>query len=148
MDDREPKTEEAAAQQATSTDKNTMKPNKYLGCVVGGKKLAEYNRRVREQKKKKSGSKQSEDSKDSGPEVQKTVFWRSKDFTILEMFSRFTMNAIKSAAVSAIIKTALIFYLSDIEAEPKDSDLEEAELHRKFHDEYLASIFENNDADK
>ena len=73
MDDREPKTEEAAAQLATSTDKNKMKPNKYLGCVAGGKKLAEYNRRVREQKKKKSGSKQSEDSKDSGPEVQKTV---------------------------------------------------------------------------
>ena len=64
------------------------------------------------------------------------------------MFSRFTMNAIKLAAVYAIIETVLIFYVSDIKEDPKDSGLEEAELRLKFHDEYLSSIFENNDEDK
>ena len=44
------------------------------------------------------------------------------------MFSRFTMNAIKLAAVYAIIETFLIFYVSDIKEDPKDSGLEEAEL--------------------
>ena len=77
MDDNEPKTEEAPAslwpgvieaQQVTSTDKNKAKPNKYPGRVASGKKLAYYNRRVREKKKKKGGSKQSEDPKDPGLE--------------------------------------------------------------------------------
>ena len=36
------------------------------------------------------------------------------------MFSRFTMNAIELVAVCAIIETALIFYLSDIDKEPKN----------------------------
>ena len=72
MDDKEPKTEEAPASllpgpagarlqpgfiQVTSTDKNKMKPNKDPEHVAAGKKLAEHNRRVREEKEKKGGSK-------------------------------------------------------------------------------------------
>ena len=41
----------------TSTDKNKMKPNKDPEHVAAGKKLAEHNRRVREEKEKKGGSK-------------------------------------------------------------------------------------------
>ena len=72
MDDKELKTEEALASllpgpagaslqpgfiQMTSTDKNKMKPNKDPEHVAAGKKLAEHNRRVREEKEKKGGSK-------------------------------------------------------------------------------------------
>ena len=39
------------AQQVTSTDQNKTKPKKDPGRVAAGKKLAEHNRRVREQKK-------------------------------------------------------------------------------------------------
>ena len=53
------------------------------------------------------------------------------------MFSRFAMNLIKLAAVCAIIETALIFYVSHIEKEPR----------QRFHDEYLSLIFENKDED-
>ena len=65
MDDKEPKTEEAPAQQVTSTDKNTTKSNKDPRRVAAGKKiLAEHNSRVREEKlKKKGGSKQSNNPK-------------------------------------------------------------------------------------
>ena len=71
MDDKELKTEEALASlllgpagaslqpgfiQMTSTDKNKMKPNKDPEHVAAGKKLAEHNRRVREEKEKKGGS--------------------------------------------------------------------------------------------
>ena len=38
MDDKEPKTEEAPAQQVTSTDKNTTKSNKDPRRVAAGKK--------------------------------------------------------------------------------------------------------------
>ena len=72
MDDKELKTEEAPASllpgpagaslqpgfiQVTSTDKNKMKPNKDPEHVAAGKKLAEHNRRVWEEKEKKGGSK-------------------------------------------------------------------------------------------
>lgn len=63
------------------------------------------------------------------------------------MFTRFTINAIQLAAVCAIFETVLIFYVSDIGEDPKDSGIEEAELRQKFHEEYLWSIFENNDED-
>ena len=53
------------------------------------------------------------------------------------MFSRFTMNAIRLAAVCAIVETVLIFFIIDIEEE----------LRQKVHDEQLSSIFENNDED-
>ena len=49
----------------TSTDRNKTKPDKNSGCVEAGEKLAERNRRAREQKKKKRGLRQSEDTKDS-----------------------------------------------------------------------------------
>lgn len=55
---------------------------------------------------------------------------------------RFT---IKLAEVCTIIETVLIFYISDIEADPS---LEEEELCQKFHDEYMLSIFNNECADK
>ena len=82
MDDKEPKTEEGVvspegashgavsperltglqnAQHVTLNDKNKTKPNKDPGCVAAGKKLAECNRTVREEKKEKGGLKQSED---------------------------------------------------------------------------------------
>ena len=48
----------------TSTDENKTKLSKDPGHVTGGKKLAEHNRRVREEKKKKGGSKQSKDLQD------------------------------------------------------------------------------------
>ena len=64
------------------------------------------------------------------------------------MFSRFTIDAIKLAAICEITETILIFYLSDREEDPKDPGLEKAELRQKFHDEYLSLIFENNDEDK
>ncbi|CAH3035311.1 unnamed protein product [Pocillopora meandrina] len=72
MNDKELKTEEAPASllpgpagaslqsgfiQVTSTDKNKMKPNKDPEHVAAGKKLAEHNGRVREEKEKKGGSK-------------------------------------------------------------------------------------------
>ena len=65
MNDKELKTEEAPASllpgpagaslqsgfiQVTSTDKNKMKPNKDPEHVAAGKKLAEHNGRVREEK--------------------------------------------------------------------------------------------------
>ena len=65
MDDKELKTEETPASllpgpagaslqpgfiQVTSTDKNKMKPNKDPEHVAAGKKLAEHNRRVWEEK--------------------------------------------------------------------------------------------------
>ena len=49
----------------TSTDRNKTKPDKNSGCVEAGEKLAERNRRAREQKKKKRGLRKSEDTKDS-----------------------------------------------------------------------------------
>ena len=52
------------AQQLTSTDENKTKLSRDPGHVTGGKKLAEHNRRVREEKKKKGGSKQSKDLQD------------------------------------------------------------------------------------
>ena len=73
MDDKELKTEEAPASllpgparaslqpgftQVTSTDKNKMKPNKDPEHVAAGKKLAEHNGRVQEEKEKKGGSKE------------------------------------------------------------------------------------------
>ena len=72
MDDKELKTEEAPASllpgpagaslqpgfiQMTSTGKNKMKPNKDPEHVAAGKKLAEHNGRVQEEKEKKGGSK-------------------------------------------------------------------------------------------
>ena len=53
MDGKESYTEEAVAQQVTSTDKNNTKWNKESGLVAAGKNLAERNRRVREVKKKR-----------------------------------------------------------------------------------------------
>ena len=47
------------------------------------------------------------------------------------------MNAIRLAAVCAIVKTVLIFFIIDIEEE----------LRQKVHDEQLSSVFENNDED-
>ena len=73
MDEKELKTEEAPASllpgparaslqpgftQVTSTDKNKMKPNKDPEHVAAGKKLAEHNGRVQEEKEKKGGSKE------------------------------------------------------------------------------------------
>ena len=63
------------------------------------------------------------------------------------------MNAIKLAAVCSSIETTLIFYINEIEEDPKDpsprwSELQEAELCKKFDYEYLSSIFENNVEDK
>ena len=52
----------------TSTDRNKTGPNKGPRRVAAGKKLAEYKKRVREEKRKKGGSQQSEDPKDPGPE--------------------------------------------------------------------------------
>ena len=65
MDDKEPKTEEAPAQQVTSTDKIRRNQTKTHGVSQLEKKiLAEHNSRVREEKlKKKGGSKQSNNPK-------------------------------------------------------------------------------------
>ena len=65
----------------------------------------------------------------------KKICWRTKDFTILKIFSRFT---IELAAACAIIETALIFYIHETEEE----------LSQKFHDQYLLSIFKNKDEDE
>ena len=80
MDDKKPETEGAPAslrpglveaQQVISTIKirqNQIRPKAYRSWI---KKLAEHNRRVREERKrKKGGSKQPEDPKDPGPEGQ------------------------------------------------------------------------------
>ena len=40
----------------TSTDRNKTGPNKGPRRVAAGKKLAEYKKRVREEKRKKGGS--------------------------------------------------------------------------------------------
>ena len=58
------------------------------------------------------------------------------------MLSWLTTNAVKLATVSTIIEISLIFYIGDIEEDPKDTGLEQAELRQKFHDEYLLSISE------
>ena len=55
------------------------------------------------------------------------------------------MNAIKSAAVCSSIETTLIFYINEIEEDPKDpspgwSELQEAELCKKFDNEYLSTV--------
>ena len=42
------------------------------------------------------------------------------------------MNAIELVAVCAIIETALIFYLSDIDKEPKNPSPRGPELRQKF----------------
>lgn len=94
MDDKEPKTEEGLvspegashgavsperltglqnAQHVTLNDKNKSKPNKDPGRVAASRKLAEYNRRVREEKKKKGDSKKSKDPKDLGLEEAGTI---------------------------------------------------------------------------
>lgn len=43
------------------------------------------------------------------------------------------MKAVKLTAVCTIIENVLIFSLSHIEAEAKNSDLEEVELCQKFY---------------
>ena len=51
MDDKEPKTEEAPAQQVTSTDKNTTKSNKDPRRVAAGKKKYLLNTTVEWERK-------------------------------------------------------------------------------------------------
>ena len=110
MDDKDPKTEEGVvspegashgavsperltglqnAQHVTLNDKNKTKPNKDPGRVAAGKKLAECNRTVREEKKEKGGLKQSEDpgleeespegvsTTDPGVGLQRTIITRT-----------------------------------------------------------------------
>lgn len=79
----------------TSTDKNKTKPNKDQGRVAAAKTLAEYNRRVRKQTKKKEGSKWSEDSKDPGLEVvnRRVARLYAEPEPQLQKFSRSLQNS-------------------------------------------------------
>lgn len=94
------------AQKVTSTDRNKRKPNKDLGWVAAGKRLAEYNRRVRQVKKEKGGTKQSEDLRDPSPRWASAKGTRLKPEAEQEP-SSFILTQILSVASDVLFMTVL-----------------------------------------